>query len=237
MRGLLVAGVLLAIAVPAGRAAGPRDAAPRSNVAAHYVELLDRAWGPEPPERLAQFLEARRAIQPVYARYRDGIAQWALREASTRPLGYASIIGVLELRKALDAELARLGLSEDDYTRLAMLVYGRWLRAVRTEPAPEVHLLRSLQEIGVGLERQLKNHPPDDAATRAKLEDRLASVRFQARHVAVFALPAKAEVLARIDGATRQWLEAHRAEVEAVDFDLFDTAAPPRPKSTPNLNK
>jgi hypothetical protein len=38
----------------------------------------------------------------------------------------------------------------------------------------------------------------------------------------------KKATLEAIDPATRGWLEAHRKQVEALDWLYFDTAPPPR---------
>ncbi len=224
----------LAFAPPPARAAGEAAGAPGSaeaadaDQAARYRRLLEQAWGPETPERLETYLGIRERLKPLFEQYGDGIMQWALREASTRPVMVQAQFGVLQLRHALNAELERTGLHDDDYLRLTLLVYGRWLRSVRDEDPPEKNTLRALQEMEVGLSRRLANNPPEGAAERKKLQGRLASVSFQARYIAPFALLDKAATLARIDAATRGWLEAHRARIEALDFGPLDTAAPPR---------
>jgi hypothetical protein len=228
------AGAAVAVAAalcsaPAWSSGEPSDAS-GPDQSARYRRLLGEAWGPEPPERLDTYLGIREKLKPVFMQFGEGIIQWALREASTRPVVLQAQFGVVQLRRALDDELTRTGLTDDDFLRLTILVYGRWLRAVRADDPAEKSTLRALQELEVGLSRRLANNPPDDRDERRKLEDRLASVRFQARYIAPFGLLDKEATLGRIDPGTKAWLEAHRARIEETDFGAFDTAAPPRPK-------
>ncbi len=199
----------------------------------HFFWSLDRAWGPESPETLEKYLEVREALAPIYRQYEEGIQQWALRELGTRPTFGPSLLGMLRMRRERDRLLQEKGLSLPDWERLTILVYGRWLRAVRPDPPPEKRLVRVLGELEVGLARHLRNNPPEDPRERARLRERLAAVRHQRRCLAPFGEMDKAAVLARIDPATRKWLEDHRERIEAVDFRLLDTAPPPRKKSAP----
>jgi hypothetical protein len=225
---LPAAALLIAVAVllpaPGCRRPAPAAESPRTRSA----RLFETAWGPESPDALGKYLEVRRALKPVFDRNAEAATQWAMREAGTRPLLLPSLFGVAQLRRTLDESLAKTGLSNDDYMRMTLLVYGRWLRSVRDEKPPEANVLRVLQEIALGTERHLAAHPPADAVEREKLSERLESARFQARYVAPIATADRAATLARIDKPTAQWLEAHRKEIEDLDFGLFDTAAPPR---------
>ena len=195
-----------------------------------YFRLLDRAWGPEPAEKLDAFLAVREELKPIFERYHDGMIQWSLREAGTRPMFSAALFGVFKFRRELDQLLQEKVIDFDDYRRLSILVYGRWLRAVRDEVPPERHLARSLQELDVGIERHLAHNPPGKARERQALEERLAAVRHHLACVKHFAFSEadKREVIERIDPRTRAWLEEHRARVEELDFGVFDTAPPSR---------
>lgn len=224
---VLTAATLAAIALAAACA---RPAPLPEDPAARWVALLDRAWGPESPATLQTYLGVRRALKPLVERHAEGIEQWSLREVSTRPLLGQAVLGVAMVRKSLDEELKTARLDLDDYTRLTLLVYGRWLRAVRPDPLPEARVLRTLQEVQIGLERQLAANPPEQPSEKRRLEERLAAVAFQARYLAPLATADKTKTLTSIDKETAAWLEAHRKDIEDLDFGLFDTAVPPRPR-------
>jgi hypothetical protein len=193
-----------------------------------HLALLHRAWGPESPETLEHYLATREQIVDRYRKFEHGLRQLALREASTQPLFGPALLGAGMLRKDLENALEERGLTFADYQRLTMLVYGRWLRAVRDQPLPERRVVRVLQELEAALERRLERNPPEAPEERAQLENRLASVRHQKRFVSEYIRYEPVEVLERIDPATRSWLEEHRARIEDLDFGLFDTMAPPR---------
>ncbi len=216
------AAALAAVACRPGAAPSDEDPARRT------ARLLATAWGPESPAGLEKYLAIRKELKPLYDRYQEGIVQWSLREASTRPALTVALFGVMQLRRTLDEQLKKTGLTDEDYARMTMVVYGRWLRAVRSEDPPEKRPVRALQELAVGIERHLANNPPAEPADRKRLEERLAAVRFQLRYVAPFGLMDKAQTLAKLDKGTVGWLEQHRKEVEDLDMRLFDTAAPPR---------
>ncbi len=199
----------------------------------HFFWSLERAWGPESPETLEKYLEVREALQPIYEQYEEGIQQWALRELGTKPTFGPSLLGMLRMRRERDRLLEEKGLTLPDWERLTILVYGRWLRAVRPDPPPEKRLVRILGELEIGLERHLRNNPPEDPREKKRLEERLAAVRHQRRCLVPFGEMDKEKVLARIDPATRKWLEEHRDRIEAVDFRLLDTAPPPRKPAEP----
>ncbi|MDQ7006940.1 MAG: hypothetical protein Q9Q40_06885 [Acidobacteriota bacterium] len=200
-----------------------------------HLALLAQAWGPETPERLEHFLEVRESISHLVfdRRYQIGIQQWALREAGTMPSFGPALFGVLSMRRETDQRLAERGLTMSDFLRMTILVYGRWLRAVREGPPPEVDVIRALQELEVGLERHLANNPPEKAGDLERLEQRLLAVRHQLRFLRPYNMDEafKKRVLERIDPATRRWLEEHRERIEAVDFRYFDTAPPAREKT------
>jgi len=193
-----------------------------------YSKAYASAWGPEKPEDLEAYLAVREAMEPIFAKRRRGVTQWALREAGTEPLLLEGILGVAEMRKQREEALEEHALVSEDYLRLTALVYGRWLRAVREADPPEKRLVRILREMKIGLARQLKNNPPDDEKELAEVERRLASVTHQVEWIAVFGDPEKEDTLSRIDAETRKWLEEHRERIEEFDFGLFDTAPPPR---------
>lgn len=223
----------LACAAAALGAAACRPSGPPADEdpARRTARLMATAWGPESPAALEKYLAIRKELKPIYDRYQEGVVQWSLREAATRPSLTVALFGVMQLRRTLDEQLKKTGLTDEDYARMTMVVYGRWLRAVRTEDPPEKRPTRALQELAIGLERHLANNPPADEAERKKLEDHLAAVKFQVRYVAPYGLMDKAQTLAKLDKATVSWLEQHRADVEAVDMRLFDTAAPPRQRA------
>jgi hypothetical protein len=228
-RQVAAAAAALLLAAPLLLVAGCRRSAGADETpAVRAARMFETAWGPERPDVLAKYLEVRRALKPVFERNAEAATQWALREASTRPMLLPAMFGVAQLRRTLDESLARTGLGSDDYMRLPLLVYGRWLRADRDEDPPETRVLRTLQEVALGSERHLRAHPPADPVERGKLAERFEAARFQARYVAPIAAMDRAATLARIDRPTAQWLEAHRKEIEELDFGLFDTAAPPR---------
>lgn len=223
----------LAAALLAG---GSVMAAPgKDELVSRYRVLLRTAWGPETPENLEKFLEIRQALSKLVfdSRYQNGIQQWALREAGTMPSFGPALFGVISMRRETDGMLKERDLQMSDFQRMTMLVYGRWLRAVRDEPPAENKLLRALLELEVGLERHLERNPPEEAKERAKLEDRLAAVKHQLEYLRPFVMDEemKKQVLARIDAGTREWLEAHREQIESLDFRFFDTAPPPRPRA------
>lgn len=198
---------------------------------------MNRAWGPESPETLQKYLEVRQALKPVYAANADGLEQHSLREASTRPILIAALKGLLDMRRQADTQVEARGLTLEDYQRLTILVYGRWLRAVRSQDPPEKRLTRVLQELEVAVSRRLERNPPVAANELKGEQARLASIRHQLRFVAPYGIADKTATLARLDTATKAWLEQHRAEIQECDFRLFDTAAPERvrpqpPKST-----
>ena len=201
---------------------------------AKYRILLRTAWGPESPENLEKFLEIRQALSKYVFddRYQNGIQQWALREAGTMPSFGPALFGVISMRRKTDEMLKERGLEMKDFQRMTMLVYGRWLRAVREDPPPENELSRALLELEAGLERHLEHNPPEESKKRAKLADRLAAVKHQLEYLRPFVMDqgTKRQVLARIDAGTRDWLEGHREQIESLDFRFFDTAPPPRPR-------
>jgi hypothetical protein len=206
------------------------EASEQASAAEQYQELLDSAWGPASPQELEAYLSVREALLPIFEKYADGIVQWALREAGTRPMFGKGLMGVFRMRGEIDDQLENQPLDFGDYRRLTVLVYGRWLRAVREEAPPERSVARALQELELGLSRQLENNPPEDERERAQLADRLAAVRHHLRFIRHFAFSEqdKREILERIDAATREWLGAHRERVASLDFGVFDTAPPSR---------
>ncbi len=215
-----------------GAAAVGGACAPRlpQDPAARHEAIAARAWGPESPEALQKFLESKQALRESYESYQDGIQNWALREAATgRSLG-PSLIGVASMRKRLEEEAAKRGLSADDYQRLSIVVFGRWLRASRPGPPPEAKVVRTLKEMEVGLTRQLDNAAAssDISIDTAALQKRLESIRHQLRFLEPYATMDKDATLAAIDSSTRAWLEEHRKEVEELDWVYFDTVPPAR---------
>ncbi len=198
--------------------------------AARHEAIARTAWGPESPETLEKYLASRSALDPVYRNYEDGIQNWALREAATGRAFGPALIGVGSMSRKIETEAASRGLTSDDYQRLTVLVFGRWLRATRDGPIPEERVVRTLKEIEVGLARQLANAATSDDVSidTAALEARLASVRHQAKFLEPYATMDKAATLEAIDPATRAWLEQHRKQIEALDWFYFDTIGPPR---------
>lgn len=192
------------------------------------LTLMSRAWGPESPDTLQKYLEVRQALKPIYVANADGLEQHSLREASTRPILLAALKGLLDMRREADTQLAARGLTMDDYQRLTILVYGRWLRAVRPEDPPEKRLTRVLQELEVAVSRRLEHSPPGSPNELKGEQERLASIRHQLRFVAPYGIADKTATLARLDTNTKTWLEEHRAQIQECDFKLFDTAAPER---------
>jgi hypothetical protein len=208
-----------------GSAALPDDESERRRA------ILERAWGPEPAERLETFLELRRTIQPRIEKHNDAIQQLALRHAATRPVVGKGVFGVGLVRADLERALREVGLEYSDYMRLTALVYGRWLRAVRDQPPPEKRVIRALQEMEIGIERRLANNPPEDPKKAHALQERLRSVRHQIEFLEPYGAMDPETVLERIHPDTRAWLEEHRQEIEELDFVFFDTAPPPRTRS------
>ncbi len=223
LAGLAAILVCWAMPVLAADPASPTDA---------QIELLATAWGPESPENLEHFLEVREGISHFVfdRRYQIGIQQWALREAGTMPSFGPALFGVLSMRRETDKLLEERGLTMRDFLRMTILVYGRWLRATREGPPPEVDVIRALQELQVGIERHLANNPPEKDGDRERLVQRLAAVKHQLRFLRPYNMDDdfKKRVLERIDPATRKWLEEHRERIEKVDFRYFDTAPPAR---------
>lgn len=201
-----------------------------------YEALLNQAWGPESPAVLDKYLAVRKALQPKYQQFEEAMTQHSLRELSTRPLIGAALFALVTMRRDADKLLKEQQLSFDDYQRLTILVYGRWLRATRQEDPPEKRMVRSLQELQVALERRLANQPPTDADALNGLNERIASVRHQLHFTIPFGLMDKSATLAAIDPGTRNWLDEHRQEIEALDFRLFDTATPERAAVTQRLD-
>ncbi len=199
----------------------------------HVRGLLEEAWGPEEPETLERYLEVRQALKPIFddKKKRRALEQWALREVSTQGGLVHSIFTTLQARNELEAALSAQSLDFPTYQRLTILVYGRWLRAVREEPAPEIRICVMLQELEIGLARQLANNPPEEGRELNDLTERLAAVRHQLAFTKPFALRDKAQVLEAIDADTRVWLEQHREAIEECDFGVFDTAAPARERA------
>lgn len=226
---LLAVPIAALVVVTAGCAPGSSRSNLSDDPAERHRQLFEQAWGPEDPERLTAYLEAKAQIEPRFRQYEDALRQYSLREVSTQPLFGPAMLGANLLRRDLDTALEAHGLSFADYQRLTILIYGRWLRSVREEDPPEVRIVRVLQELELGLTRRLENNPPE-GQDRAKLEARLASVSHQRLFLSPYATQDKEAVLARIDAGTRGWLEANRAKIEALDFDTFDTMAPPRTK-------
>ena len=228
MRRMIAVGCLFAAGLLAGCAARDGRALPEDDAARREV-LLRTAWGPETPETLEKYLGVRERIAPRFHKYEEGLTQMALREASSRAMLGKALMGAGLLRRELDRALEQAGLTYADWERLTILVYGRWLRAVRDEDPPERRVARILQELEAAIGRHLENNPPADPRERAELEERLASVRHQLRFIAPYALLDKARTLEAIDPETRQWLDEHREQVERLSFGVFDTMAPPRP--------
>lgn len=220
--------LVLAPAILAGCGLGSgRPELPENPVARHEA-LLNQAWGPESAQDLQKYLDLRRELKDTYDQFQDGIQQWSLREAGTAPLFGPAVLGVMNLRRRLDELLPKYGLTFEDYQRLTFLVYGRWVRAVADDPPPERRILRSLREMEIGVERTLAHNPPENETERLALENRLASIRHQARCVEPFGRMDKAATLERIDPETRVWMDEHREEIQKLSFGYFDTAAPPR---------
>jgi hypothetical protein len=222
-----VATAVVLAALIGGSTACHRESLPSDHIQ-HTLMLMNRAWGPESPDTLQKYLEVRQALKPVYAANADGLEQHSLREASTRPILIAALKGLLDMRREADAQLATRGLTMDDYLRLTILVYGRWLRAVRSEDPPEKRVTRVLQELEVAVSRRLEHSTPGSPNELKGEQDRLASIRHQLRFVAPYGIADKTATLARLDTATKTWLEQHQAEIQECDFRLFDTAAPER---------
>ena len=199
-----------------------------SSSAEHRLALFEKAWGPESPETLEKYLAVRQAIQQRMEEYSGNVTQYALREASTHSALAPILMSVTLVRKGLEDALQAQGLEFDDYQRLTIMVYGRWMRASSEADAPEVRIVRTLQEIEVGLSRQIANGNFVDDDERELVESRHASVRHQARFLAPFAFMDKETVLAGLDAGTVAWLEERRADFEAVDYGIFDTMAPQR---------
>jgi hypothetical protein len=225
--------LILLIAVLTGTGgAGCGAFAPRlpDDPEARYEAIALAAWGPESPEALRKYLESRSAVQETYDEYQDTIQNWALREAATGRSFGPALIGVASMRRKIDEEAAKRGLTLDDFQRMTILVYGRWLRASRPGPAPEAGVVRTLKEMEVGLTRQLALAAAsgDVSIDTAALQARLDSVRHQARFLEPYATMDRKATLGAIDPATRTWLEEHRQEIEALDWTFFDTAPPPR---------
>jgi hypothetical protein len=226
-----IAGVLCAVpALAQSEPDGTSDGSARVPASEKYQELLGAAWGPEPESRLEAYLEIREELKPIFERYAEGIVQWSLREAGTRPMFAPALMGVFRIRRTIDEQIEQRPLDFEDYQRLTVLVYGRWLRAVREGTPPERAVARALQELEVGLKRQLENNPQEDPREREQISDRLEAVRHHLRFIRHFAFSEadKQKVLDRIDPGTREWLAANRERIESLDFGVFDTAPPPR---------
>lgn len=225
-------GAVLLLALGAAAVAGCGVLGPRlpEDPEARYEAIAASAWGPESPEALARYLETRQVLKPSYDGYREGIQNWALREASTGRAFGPTLLGVAAMRKKLDDEAAKRGLTFDDYQRMTILVYGRWLRASRPGPLPEEGVVRTLKEMEVGLGRQLDKAAAsgDVSIDTAAIQARIDSIRHQLRFLEPYATMDKEATLAAIDPATRGWLEEHRKEIEELDWLYFDTAPPPR---------
>lgn len=223
---------LFVLALSAAAATGCGLFAPRlpDDPGARHEAIAAAAWGPESADTLQKYLASRRALDETYRRYEDGIQSWSLREAATGRIFGPALIGVASMRKQVDAEAATRGLTFDDYQRLTILVYGRWLRSTRDGPIPEERVVRTLKELEVGLARQLANAAAsgDPSIDTAALESRLASVRHQVKYLEPYATMDKPATLEAIEPATRAWLDQHRAEIEALDWTFFDTVPPPR---------
>jgi hypothetical protein len=222
--------LIAALAGTSGAGCGAFEPRLPDDPTARHEAIARAAWGPESPETLQKYLESRAALDPIYRNYEDGIQNWALREAATGRVFGPTLIGVASMRKRIDDEAGQRGLTFDDYQRLTILVYGRWLRATRDPPVPEERVVRTLKEIEVGLARQLENaaHSDDVSIDTAALEARLASVRHQAKYLEPYATMDRQATLDAIDPATRAWLGEHRAEIEKLDWAYFDTVPPPR---------
>lgn len=226
--------ILLTAALAGTVGAGCGALAPRlpDDPVARREAIAAGAWGPESPEALQQYLESRRALKATYENYQDGIQTWALREAATGRVFGPALIGVASMRRKVEDEAARRGLTPDDFQRMTILVYGRWLRASRPGPVPEAGVVRTLKEMEVGLARQLALAAASDDVSidTAALQGRLDSIRHQAKFLEPYATMDKKATLEAIDPATKSWLEQHRAEIENLDWLFFDTAPPPRPE-------
>lgn len=192
------------------------------------LALFDEAWGPESPEVLEKYLAVRQALQPRMTEYAGNVTQYALREASTHSALAPILMSVTLVRKKLEDALQAQGLEFDDYQRLTILVYGRWLRATSDSEPPEARVVRTLQEIEIGLSRQIAHGNFASEEERKEAETRHASVLHQARFLAPYAFMDKEAVLAGLDAGTVAWLESHRADFEEVDYGIFDTMAPQR---------
>jgi hypothetical protein len=230
---LIAAGVGTAPVVAQTGADATADASAQKPPAEKYRALLDEAWGPEPPHQLESYLEIREELLPIFKKYADGIVQWSLREAGTRPMFAPALLGVYRIRARIDEMVEERSLDFEDYRRMTILVYGRWLRAARESAPPERAVARALQELEVGLARRLDNNPPEDERERHQVADRLEAVRHHLRFIRHFAFSEedKQKVLERIDPETREWLEAHRERIESYDFGVFDTAPPSRERA------
>jgi hypothetical protein len=224
--------VFLIAALAGAGGAGCGAFAPRlpDDPVARHEALAAVAWGPESPEELTKYLECRSALKETYDNHQDVIQNWALREAATGRVFGPALLGVVTMRKNVDTEAAKRGLTFDDFQRMTILVYGRWLRASRPGPVPEAGVVRTLKEMEVGLTRQLALAAAsgDVSIDTAALQARLDSVRHQARFLEPYATMDRKATLGAIDPATRTWLEEHRQEIEALDWIYFDTAPPPR---------
>jgi hypothetical protein len=224
--------ILLLAALAGTGGAGCGAFAPRlpDDPVARHEAIAAIAWGPESPEALQKFLDSKQALKATYDNYEDGIQNWSLREAATGRAFGPTLIGVASMRKRLDGEAAKRGLTVDDLQRMTILVYGRWLRASRPGPVPEEGVVRTLKEMEVGLTRQLAKAAAsgDVSIDTAAIQARIDSIRHQVKFLEPYATMDKKATLEAIDPATRGWLEAHRKEVEALDWLYFDTAPPPR---------
>ena len=177
--------VFLIAALAGAGGAGCGAFAPRlpDDPVARHEALAAVAWGPESPEELTKYLECRSALKETYDNHQDVIQNWALREAATGRVFGPALLGVVTMRKNVDTEAAKRGLTFDDFQRMTILVYGRWLRASRPGPVPEAGVVRTLKEMEVGLTRQLALAAAsgDVSIDTAALQARLDSVRHQAR--------------------------------------------------------
>jgi len=223
----LALALLLAAPASTGCRGGSRPLPEEPNE--RQAAILARAWGPESPDTLEKYLEARGALAELYERQRDALQNWALREAATAMSLTGAVIGVSSMRRKAEQEMQRRGLNFDDFQRLTALVYIRWLRASRPGDPPEKPLVRALREIEVGISRQIDLVSGDPSADVERLERRLTSIRQQAGYLEPIAMMDKTATLERIDPSTRQWLEAHREQIEKLDWIYFDTAPPPIP--------
>lgn len=219
---------LLLVGLPFGVAC-QKGGGREEDAAAKYFRVLDSAWGPETPQNLEKFLAVREGLLPIYQSHANWINELALRHAGGGALNADGMLGLVLMSKEMEQQLTKQGLTDEEFSRMTMLVYGRWLRASSSAPLVETKALRSLQEQQEVIKRRLANNPPTDPQEMKALKRRLDGINYQIPFMAVWGLMDKKATLARIDPATAKWLTEHRSEIERLSFGDLDTAGPTPP--------